>query len=336
MARPNQNAAPSQRKQKAPASARDLAVIEAAMTSTVREQFQKLRVATLEWDPELRYALDIIAKPDNDFLRECAKDNPQSVAGALLDLSRVGLSLNPVLGHAYLIPGRDGGRAVVRAAPSYRGFENLVLRSEKALAITTELVYKNDKFRRFTDRSGPNIEHEPARGNRGELEGGYCIAQLANGKVHIEFMSADEIDACEKAATRKNNGKVTPAWTYFRPEMQKKCVVRRAAKHWPIDQHAATAMALMDLADPMDFGDTKTVDEPSAEATLCLSEDDVADIIAKLELVPEESRGAWVVMASKAMGFNGGPTYVPVDQRAALEERLLARMKLVHEKGAAR
>ena len=54
---------------------------------------------------EQNYAIQQLYK--NDMAAKTAQSNPVSVQNAILNLSSIGISLNPALKHAYLVP-RDG------------------------------------------------------------------------------------------------------------------------------------------------------------------------------------------------------------------------------------
>lgn len=328
---------PRQRQQPAAKPAgTNIAIIEAELGRGIATKFNAGRVVDLEWTAEKRYALAILSDPNNSYLLDCAVANPQSVADALLDLSRLGLSLSPTTKQAYLIPYATKGVKKVTACPSYIGMEQAVLRSEKILAIQTELVYANDTFERWVSSSGPDFKHVPARKDRGAVEGVYCLAQYANGKAHLEYMDADEIEACRQAAIRKNTkqgetAKEPPSWKFFPGEMMKKCCVRRAAKHWPTDKHIERVMEQFDRVNPMDFGGGTSSTE-NVEAVVCLSDDDITEVLASMDRVPEAQRSVWAMNCAKAMGY-GALDEVPVDKKDELIARLVARQeKLVAKK----
>lgn len=306
-----------------------LVPIEAALGRSTSARFRHGQVINLDWAAERRYVLALLSDPNNAYLLECAMANPASVADAMLDLSRLGLSLSPTLKQAYLIPYKNKGVAKVTLAPSYIGMEQAVLRSGKVALIQTDLVFENDTFKRWTDRDGANFMHTPARKERGVFEGAYCLAKFANGESHLEWMPASDIEACHAAATRKNGDKESPAWKYFLPEMRKKCVTRRGAKHWPSDKHIELLMAQIDKVDPMDFGGPVD-DDPVAGGELCLSAGQVADMEALLPAVAESSRGVWVACTAEAMGFPGGALTVPESQHEAMKERMLARYNKIY------
>lgn len=304
-----------------------LAPVVNVLSRSAAARFNAGRTADLEWAAEKRYALAILSDPNNSYLLSAARENPASLVDAMLDASRLGLSLSPALKHAYLIPSSTKGVKRVNLMPSYIGMEQSVLRSGKITVIQTDLVYENDDFKRWTDSTGAHFLHTPARKDRGELEGAYCLAKFGNGEHHLEYMDADDLSAVESAMLRQNNGKTTPAWRHFKSEMQKKAVVRRGAKHWPRDHHLNTVIDVMDRSDPMDFGDPS---EHDSEPGVCLTPEEVEAIEAKLDRVPESQRGVWVMRCSEAMGFPGGPTTVTVDKSEDLVARLIDRMNKVY------
>ena len=319
--------APSRRAPAKKAGELVLAPLDNALGPTVAKRFNKGAVVSLDWEAEKRYAMALLQDPNNEFMLSCALANPRSLADAMLDLSRIGLSLSPVLKQAYLIPSSTNGVKKVGLTPSYIGMEQGVIRSGKVLVIQTELVYENDSFERWVDTTGAQFKFVPARKDRGELEGGFCFAKFSNGEVHVEYMEAAEILAIEEAATRKNNGKITPAWRYWKPEMQKKGIVRRAAKHWPTDKHVETMFEVMDRNDPMDFGEAEEVADGDG---LCLSLKQIADLEASLDRVPETARGEWVHRTAQAMGFTGGAQCVPEVRFEEMITRLSDRMDTVY------
>ncbi len=314
-----------------------LAPITNLFSPALEKEFGETKRGSLEYRAEQRYALEILTKPDNDYLRTCALENPISLYNALLNTARLGLSLNPVLGHAYLIPTKDGGTGTVHLAPSYKGFEAVALASGMVKFIQTDEVYAGDEFRRWNDEHGAHFEHVPARGDRGAFEGAYTLAVYANGGRHLEYMSALDIKACEDAATRKNKGALSPAWKYFPSEMRKKCPVRRGAKHWPTNNDMTLAMKLMDEADPMDFDDTPhdPIDASGSnnhEAEMCVSEKDIDAIRIKLAPLPMAQVEHWLQQMAIAMGFQQGPLYVTVSKLPEFERRLMERKDKVIRK----
>lgn len=314
------------RQQQTPAGALTaLAPLEAKLSSSIAAKFNRQRVVSLEWQAERRYAMAIMLA--NETTQRYALDNPDSLINAMLDVARLGTTLSPALGLCYLIPRKVNDVPVVHAVPSYKGLEQIALRGGQVTLIQTELVYSNDTFKRGVGPSGAYVEWEAARGDRGELEYGFCCAWYANGRMHAEIMSREELDACKEAAARANGGEPPPSWRgKFIGELYKKCVVRRASKHWPTDQHMKIALEIMDRAEPMDFSDDRDIPQGSAEPAVCVNEKDIDEIKAALVDVPEGQRDRWVKGMVNAMGFTD--LYdMPVARKAEAIERLVKRMQ---------
>lgn len=292
--------------------------VEAELGRGVAAKYKRERVVDLNWEAEKRYVMAILTDPDpqKDFLREIAAKNPQSVANAMLDAARLGLSLSPTLKQAYLIP--SGGKSPrVSLQPSYLGMEQAVLRSGKVALIQTELVYANDEFKKWTTTEGTQFEHVMARGDRGEFEGAFCLAKFSNGESHVEYMSVDEINACREAGKRRNNGKEGPSWKFFEGEMRKKCVVRRGAKHWPTDKHIENLMAVLDAADPMDFSGKNVIEGDSVEV---LGEEDIKELE---DVIPKvEQKAIWLMRAAHALQFESIDS-VPRERKDDIKAKLI-------------
>lgn len=212
----------------------------------------------LKWAVEKRWAMETVQK--NDDLLKCS---PKSFVAAVLSLASMGLSLDPTRRQAYLIPRahRRGAQPSCLATPSYLGLEYLARQAPEIANIQTNLVCeRDDLYRTGVDRNGPYVEHEMARGDRGEVTHAYCVTYYANGTRQIEVMTREELDQCEKIATQANGNKTPPSWKFWRAEMQKKSIMRRSSKHWPISSSRLTrAIEAMDKAEPMEWSQPEPV-----------------------------------------------------------------------------
>lgn len=271
-----------------------IAVADARLDAVIRRRYeQALTNPNLQWDTERMYVMQIIRR--SDYLAKTVLESPGSLITAVQDAAAMGLSLSPTQGHAYLIPQRPSSNlpAEVICKVSYKGMEQTVLRSGVITSITTELVFKNDTFKHGVNMEGPYLEFERAAGDRGELVGGFCLARYSNGDKHVEVMPVEEINACEAAAIKAANDKTPPSWRgAFKPEMQKKCIVRRAQKHWPSSPVLEKLAAAFDRETPMEFGDT--------EVTTLLSEEHIKELEAVLEPLGDVQRAHWLLMIAKA------------------------------------
>ena len=59
----------------------------------------------VDWEKESVFAYQALSK--NRFTMDVARQNPDSVRLAMINVASVGLTLNPALGYAFLVP-RDG------------------------------------------------------------------------------------------------------------------------------------------------------------------------------------------------------------------------------------
>jgi phage RecT family recombinase len=232
---------------------------------SVAGRFSKLKTAPLQWAAEKSYALQQILK--NEYLAATVVSNPLSLCNALTDVAMLGVSLSPTLGHAYLIPEKIAEKATVTVMVSYKGLEHLVLKSKAVRSINTELVYSNDTFERGTRDGVPYADFVMARGERGTLEGGFCLSKLKNGERNVEWMSAEELEGCHAAATKKQKKDPFTWQGAFKGEMQKKCIVRRAAKHWVLPTQLVDTLTRMDAAEPMDFSAPDTAPDTAPRLT---------------------------------------------------------------------
>ena len=253
-----------------------------------------VRIAT-----ERQFALAQIAK--NDQLQSCTID---SIKRCLIDLSVMGLTLSPAMKLAYLIP----YKSTCTLSPSYMGLEQMCFRNKALKSVQTGRVLKGDSFRFWTDDSGTHIQHEVNidEASRGVMTHVWCIAKFTNGGQHVEVMTAQQVANCEKAAIKKNGGKVPFTWKgVWRDQMELKCVVRRGWKHWPKDTLTDKVVEAVERCDPMDFGPEK----PEAkESGLLISLDQITELKGILGEAgfPEEKWDSNLNGLARSLGYGQG------------------------------
>lgn len=272
--------------------------------------FAKNKAKHLHWDLERDGIQKQLWKAKGDYLAETILENPSSVLMVMLEAASIGLSWRPTLRQVYLTAESVAGRKTAVCSISYIGFEYLALKSGAVKQIQTELVFSGDHFRRGMHQDGTNwVEFEPARKDRGDLEGGFCRALMANGTMQVEHMDVSEIEGCAEAAAAMRNGTLPPTWSGpFRSEMEKKCVVRRAAKHWIIGENLNRALEIMDRNEPMDFDAAKQRAEAEAQAVAntvvdALTEQDILEILGQFTDVKPEKVRMWIKLQTEAWGF---------------------------------
>lgn len=180
----------------------------------------------LDFAAEALFAFQMCQK--NEYLAQVAAKNPMSLRMAMVNVSAVGLSLNPATSLAYLVP-RDGQ---IILDISYQGLIKIATDIGSILWAKAELVYENDEFEYRGVSREPVHKFNPFKPNRGEFVGVYCIAKTPDGDYLVETMTAAEvyqIRDLSMAYTKKKKG----PWVDFFGEMTKKSVIKRASKTWP-------------------------------------------------------------------------------------------------------
>ncbi len=195
--------------------------------TAARPKFSRLASKTgLDYNAEALYAYQACTK--NKSLAKVANGNLVSLQMAIVNVAAVGLTLNPALGLAFLVP-RDGR---VCLDISYRGLITIAADSRAIRWAKAELVHANDKFEYCGPAQMPTHLFNPFSKDRGEFIGGYCVAGIGSGdEVLVEVMPAEDI------LRARNQSKAWQAekgpWIDWFDEMAKKTLIKRAAKTWP-------------------------------------------------------------------------------------------------------
>lgn len=175
---------------------------------------------------EASFAWDMIR--ENDYLAGVAMGDQDSFKRAIIGVASIGLSLNPNLKLAYLVPRKKK----VCLDISYLGFIALAVEIGSILWAIPELVHKNDVFLMTGIGERPTHEFDPFSTDRGEILGGYCVAKLVSQEYITVFMSLKEMYAIRDLSESYKKGSFSP-WKTHEEAMLKKTLVRRAYKLWP-------------------------------------------------------------------------------------------------------
>lgn len=246
-------------------------------------QFKWLDMANgslLDFRQECLFARQQVIK--NNLTTETASSNPTSLKAAILNVAAIGISLNPALAHAYLVP-RSGA---ICLDISYRGLVKLATDCGAIQWAKTELVYKNDTFTWKGINEAPEHAADPFS-ERGDVVGGYCLAKLPDGSVMIETMTRAEMDKIQ-ATSKAANG----PWKSWPDEMRKKSVTKRASKSWPQTgsrQRVDTAISVLNEHEGGSFDDkppeTHYTESERAEYKRCIEENDLFNFFALKRLL---------------------------------------------------
>ena len=195
--------------------------------------FNKQNAYALKFESECLFAKQQLLK--NDYTLNAAQNNPPALRAAILNVAAIGISLNPALAHAYLVPRSPakGQAAQVCLDISYRGLVKLATDSGAINWAKPELVYDDEDCEWVNMVTLPIHKIKLSGGKRAAgkvdgLIGGYCIAQLKDGSYLVDFMPLADIEQV-RATSKAANG----PWKDWPLEMIKKTLVKRASKSWP-------------------------------------------------------------------------------------------------------
>lgn len=178
----------------------------------------------------------------------------ESLMGAVVQCSQLGLEPNTPLGHAYLIPfdkkKKQGTQWVVEKTEvqivlGYKGLIDLARRSGQVVSIAAHEVCSNDHFE-YSYGLDEKLEHRPALGDRGDVIAFYSVAKLKDGGHAFEVMSRAQVEEIRDASQNYKfaKDKNSTVWGAHFIEMGRKTVLRRLFKYLPVSIELATASAL--------------------------------------------------------------------------------------------
>jgi len=280
----------------------------AAFFEANKASIQAVLPAHIKPERMLKIALGAIRQVPQ--LLECTVE---SLFGATVLCSQLGLEPNTPMGQAYLIPFRNRKKGIteVQFIAGYKGLIDLARRSGQIESISARVVHENDDFD-IQYGTVDEIMHRPALSDRGRIIGFYAVAKLKDGGKQFEFMSKAEIDIV--MAGTQSKGAYGP-WKDNYQEMGRKTVIRRLTKYLPMSIELATAAAV-DARGEIDHGQALdnvlsgeySVDDPEAPQASLGHEGEVIDT-ATGEVLTE----------SHGVGDQNAPSFTFGDVAASLK-----------------
>lgn len=236
---------------------------------TLRPKFEQIQVDAVAFAKESLFAKQSLLS--NDYLLQAARNNIASLEDAILNIASIGISLNPALAHAYLIP-RKGN---VCLDVSYRGLIQLATDTGSIMWAQSELVYQGDEFTFVGVGEKPIHRFNPFSKERGPLVGCYVVAKTLEGDFLTTAMGIEEVfkirDTSE--AFKKGYG----PWLQFPGEMIKKTVIKRASKLWPKTDKSGRlekAIEVLNEDEGIDFKSSYQEEKAALEADFPIPEED--------------------------------------------------------------
>ena len=178
----------------------------------------------LDFAKEAGFAIQILKA--NDYL---AKLDQNSIRDSIIQVALTGLTLNPALKFAYLIP--RGGKCTLDI--SYIGMIKILTDAGTVKNIDSAVVYEGDDFE-FIRGTNPNLYHKQNFKSPSKI-GAYAIAYFRDGGSQAEFLPKYEIEKISKTSESLKNEKTAKysPWTNWEDEMWKKTVLKRLFKLLP-------------------------------------------------------------------------------------------------------
>lgn len=205
------------------------------------KDFSSVATDGVQFAQESLFALQALSA--NEALYNAARSNIFSLRSAILNIATVGLTLNPALKLAYLVPRK--GKVCLDI--SYMGLVKLATDSAAIRWCQAEIVKKNDTFVYNGLGKMPTHTMSPFE-DRGEIVGVYCVARTSDGDFLSAVMKKEDCDAIRDRAMSK-----TGPWMTDYEEMAKKTVIKRASKLWPKSERLISAVDIINEHEGIDF-----------------------------------------------------------------------------------
>lgn len=190
-----------------------------------QKQFEASNEYQMNFNKEASFAIQILTA--NPYLQKC---DHNSIRNAVVNIALTGLTLNPALKYAYLIPRKD--KCVLDI--SYMGMIKLLTDAGAVKSVDASVIYMNDKWE-YSRGSNPYFKHEPSLMNRGDKIGVYAIAFLRDGGYQFEVLNRDDIEKVRATSESWKNEKTRnySPWENWEDEMWKKTALKRLFKLLP-------------------------------------------------------------------------------------------------------
>ena len=178
---------------------------------------------------EAGFAIQILN--NNPYL---AGADPNSIKDAVVNVALCGLTLNPALKMAYLVPRRIGKTIKCVLDPSYMGLIKIITDAGAVKNIDSAVVYQNDVFE-FEKGENPFIKHSPVLKDRGEAIGAYAVAYFRDGGIQFEVLSVDDLHKVRSTSEsyKSEKGRQYSPWVTWTDEMWRKTAIKKLYKYLP-------------------------------------------------------------------------------------------------------
>jgi len=166
--------------------------------------------------------MSVASRLINENLKTCSLP---SIQKAILSVATLGLSPDPTLGNAYILPykGKDGD--IAQLIIGYKGYIVLARRAGYEV-LQYGAIHENDVFEE--GRVGEAPTFRKARTNRGALQGAFCVLKTLNtGSITYTVLWEEEINKAKKSSKSANSDyspwKTSPDEMYIKTALRYHC-----------------------------------------------------------------------------------------------------------------
>lgn len=190
----------------------------------------------------------IAALGANPKLMDCTRS---SLMKATVEAAELGLSLNPALKEADILPVYNRRKSCLEAQlrTRYGGEIKLARQSDQISKIYAHAVREKDAFE-YQYGLNKTLRHVPGgSGKRGALTHAYCVWHFKDGDADFVVIDREYVDKIKDRSPSKNkDGKLTGPWITDEEEMWRKTAVHYASKYMPMAAEAFQRAVAIDGA----------------------------------------------------------------------------------------
>ena len=166
---------------------------------------------------------------------ELIESDKKSMCQALYDGIKTGLSLDPAMNFATIVPRYEDGKMKAVLYPMYQGLVKLITDTGSVKSVSCYAVYQGDTFIPVLG-TNPTVEHIPKFESK-EITQVYAVAELPSGHKMVEIMTIDDChyirsksESYMAYAARKTKSCI---WIEWEQEMCRKACIKRLVKYLP-------------------------------------------------------------------------------------------------------
>lgn len=208
---------------------------------------QLQQVAAAHMKPERMMRLMANAMRKTPKLAEC---DPMSLLGGLMTCAGLGLEPNTIMGHAYLIPFKNGRKGIteVQLVVGYKGLIDLARRSGHITSISANVHYSDDEVWEYEEGTEARLRHVPGA-QAGDKLHAYAIAKFRDGGHAYVVLPWSKVlkirDGSQGWQTAVKFGSTAKSpWHTHEDEMAKKTAIRALAKYLPLSVEFRDALTV--------------------------------------------------------------------------------------------